>query len=271
MTNPVRRRDFLSGSIAAGTTLAAASGLSLAAGQPASDREFYEWRTYRAADADKLKVVATYVEKALVPALRRMGIDRIGGFEPEKAVDKPQDTSISVLIPHKTLDTVATFNDRLAVDDEYQGAAKEYFASPFKNPSMLRIENRLMRAFKGMPALELPPQSAKKEARIFEIRIYESHTEHKARLKVEMFDEGEIQIMRDVKLAPVFYGETLVSNDVPNLTYMLSGENREAHQQHFKDFLKHPEWDRMKRLERYRGTVSKITSLFFTPTTWSDI
>ena len=267
MTNPVRRRDFLGGTIAAGATLAAASGSTFASSQPAADREFLEWRTYKAADAAKLQVVANYLEKALVPAMRRMGIDRIGGFQPEEA----SNTSISLLIPHKTLNTVGMFNDNLAADAEYQAAAKEYFASPRKSPTMLRVENRLMRAFKGMPVIEMPPQSAKKEDRIFEIRIYESHTEEKARLKVEMFDEGEIQIMRDVKLAPVFYGETLVSNDVPNLTYMLSGESKEAHKQHFQDFLKHPEWDRIKRLERYKGTVSKIASVFFNPTTWSDI
>ena len=86
-----------------------------------------------------------------------------------------------------------------------------------------------------------------------------------------MFNAGEIQVMRDVKLAPVFYGETLVSNDLPNLTYMLSGENREAHKQHFADFLKHPEWDRLKRIEKYKGTVSKITSVFYKPTSWSQL
>ncbi|MFK7817256.1 MAG: NIPSNAP family protein [Planctomycetaceae bacterium] len=267
MANQIPRRGFLTNTLAAGAVVASPSLATAALGSSNADREYYEWRTYRTANADKLAVVKNYIEKALVPALGRMGIDRIGGFEPEANADE----SISVLIPHKTLDTVGHFNDHLADDSAYQDAAKEYFAAPLKDPSFVRIENRLMRAFKGMPVIELPPQTAKKEARVFEIRIYESHTEHAARLKVEMFDEGEIQIMRDVKLAPVFYGETLVSNDVPNLTYMLSGESKEAHKQHFQDFLKHPEWDRMKRLERYKGTVSKITSLFFTPTEWSQI
>lgn len=267
MTERLPRRDFLAGTLAAGTVAATSS---LAAANPtgaAADREFYEWRTYKTANADRLAVVTNYLEKALFPALGRMGIDRVGGFTPEKDADK----SISILIPHKTLDTVGMFNDHLAADAGYQDAAKAYFAAPKKDAAFIRIENRLMRAFKGMPVIELPPQTAGKEERVFEIRIYESHNEHAARLKVEMFDEGEIQIMRDVKLAPVFYGETLVSNDVPNLTYMLSGESKDAHQQHFKDFLKHPEWDRMKKLERYKGTVSKITSLFFTPTEWSQI
>lgn len=267
MTNSIQRRDFLSGTIAAGAVAATSLASATSVAAAAADREFYEWRTYQTANADKLKVVSNYLEKALVPALGRMGIDHIGGFVPEKDADK----SISILIPHRTLDTLGQFNDHLAADAAYQDAAKPYFDAPLKDPTFVRIENRLMRAFKGMPVVELPPQTAKKAPRVFEVRIYESHTEQAARLKVEMFDEGEIQIMRDVKLAPVFYGETLVSNDVPNLTYMLCGESKEAHKQHFQDFLKHPEWDRMKRLDRYKGTVSKIKSLFFTPTAWSHI
>lgn len=266
MNNEIQRRQFLTGTLAAGTAAASASFAS-AASPANADREFYEWRTYRTGNAAQMDIVKNYLKLALVPALGRMGIDRIGGFIPEEGADK----SISVLIPHRSLETVALFNDKLASDAEYQDAAKSYFDTPTKKPNFVRIENRLMRAFKGMPVIELPPQTANKEPRVFEIRIYESHTEHHARLKVEMFDEGEIQIMRDVKLAPVFYGETLVSNDVPNLTYMLCGESKEAHKQHFADFLKHPEWDRMKRLQRYKGTVSKITSLFFTPTEWSQI
>ena len=62
------------------------------------------------------------------------------------------------------------------------------------------------------------------------LRIHESHNKDKARRKVAMFNDGEINIMREVKLAPVFYGETLISNDVPNLTYMLSGADLETHQ-----------------------------------------
>lgn len=120
-----------------------------------------------------------------------------------------------------------------------------------------------------MPVLELP--STASPERLLELRIYESNNEQKARLKVEMFNEGEIDIMRDVKLAPVFFGETLISDDLPNLTYILSADNAEIHRQHFQDFLKHPDWDRMKRLEKYKGTVSKIISITLSPATCSQI
>ena len=106
---------------------------------------------------------------------------------------------------------------------------------------------------------------------MFELRIYEAHNEDKAARKVAMFNDGEIDIMRDVKLGPVFFGETLVADDVPNLTYMLSADNDAAHKDLWKAFLAHPEWDRIKRLPKYKDTVSKITSIMLSPTSFSEI
>ena len=263
MAQSLRRREFIAGSLAAAT----AGSLAQAAPADGPAQEYYELRSYRTANAEKQALVNSYLETALAPALKRMGIDRIGGFMPIEESDH----SAHILIPFKSLDQLGAVNDKLEADKEYHAAAAKYFAAPKNDPAFSRVENRLMKAFAGMPVLELPPQTATKAKRVFELRIYESHNEHAARLKVEMFNKGEIDIMRDVKLAPVFYGETLVSNDVPNLTYMLSGESVEAHKAHFQAFLKHPEWDRMKKLKRYRGTVSKITSVYMQPTDWSSI
>ena len=74
-----------------------------------------------------------------------------------------------------------------------------------------------------------------------------------------------------VGLGPVFFGETLVSHDVPNLTYLLSADSPEAHKEHWKAFLAHPEWDRMKNLKRYADTVSNIVSVMLIPTAASQL
>jgi hypothetical protein len=86
-----------------------------------------------------------------------------------------------------------------------------------------------------------------------------------------MFNEGEIQIMRDTKLGPVFFGETLIGPDVPNLVYMLSASVSENHKQHWKDFMVHPEWKRIQKLEQYKDTVSKIKNWFLQPTDYSQL
>ena len=49
-------------------------------------QEYYEIRVFHIDSAEKQKVVSSYLEKALIPALNRMGIDRVGVFtlmEPE--------------------------------------------------------------------------------------------------------------------------------------------------------------------------------------------
>ncbi len=43
-------------------------------------REYYEIRRYRLADEGSRQTVLAYLENALVPALNRAGIDRVGVF-----------------------------------------------------------------------------------------------------------------------------------------------------------------------------------------------
>ena len=117
----------------------------------------------------------------------------------------------------------------------------------------------------------MPEQTAQGQPRVFELRIYQSHTEEKAALKVDMFNSGEIQVMRDTGLGPVFFGEALIGDDLPNLAYMLSAADRKAHEGHWKTFGEHPEWNRMKAMPKYQDTVSAITSIFLTPTAFSQI
>ena len=263
----MKRRTFLTSSL----TAAAAVSLGDTGARAAiakTEQEFYEYRAYRIESADKQKIVSNYLQSGLVPALNRMGIDRVGVFT---LLDNEADLSIHTIIPFPRLQAFAELHPRLEKDGAYLKAAAEYYAQPRNAPAYSRIESWFMKAFTGMPVLELPARSGTKKPRIFEVRIYESHCEDTARRKVEMFNSGEIQIMRDVKLAPVMYGEMLVGNNVPNLTYMLSADDMESHKAHWKAFSAHPEWDRMKKLAKYKGTVSKITNYFLAPTSYSQI
>src|SRR5204863_1171650 len=104
-----------------------------------------------------------------------------------------------------------------------------------------------------------------------EMRTYESYSESKALKKVEMFNAGEIEVMKEGGLGPIFYGQALVGRDLPHLTYMLSAETQEAHKKHWADFLKHPTWNKLKNDPQYADTVSKITSRMLVPTAYSQI
>ena len=233
-----------------------------------TEQEYYEFRTYKIFDFEKQEQVQDYLQNALIPALNRIGLDRVGAFS---RIDDENDHSVYMIIPFPEIEQFGSLNETLAADAQYQAAAQPHFASELKDPAFARIESRFMKAFKGMPVIELPAGTAQNQPRIFELRLYESHTEHNAELKVDMFNSGEIQLMKDVEMAPVFYGETLVGPRVPNLIYMLSATDQAAHEKHWKTFLAHPEWERMKEIKKYKKTVSKIDKWFLSPLPFSQI
>jgi hypothetical protein len=200
--------------------------------------------------------------------MNRHDIGPVGVFNVMSGPDSP---SMYVLLPHKTIGSFATAIDRLRADPDYQKAGAEFINASPSDPSYVRVESSLMVAFENMPKLEAPAGVAEKKPRIFELRTYESHSEAKALKKVEMFNSGEIEVMREVGLAPVFYGQAVIGRDLPHLTFMLSAEDRDAHKKHWGTFGGHSTWKKMKDDPQYANTVSKITSRFLSPASYSQI
>jgi len=267
MKKMIDRRSFLTGSVAAAAVAVTMTNSQAVAQDKTAAQEYYELRAYRIKSADKRKIVSDYLAKALVPALNRLGIDRVGVFE----VSGGKDLTLWALIPYKTLDAMTQLNGKLAADTAYQAAAKDFLVGSKQDPMYTRIESWLMKAFECIPVLELPAETKAGKDRIFEVRVYESHNEDAARRKVHMFNNGETQVMRDTKLAPVFFGEMLIGGNVPNLTYMLSAPNMDEHKKHWKAFGGHPVWKKMRGMPLYKGTVSKIYNYFLKPLKCSQI
>ncbi len=230
--------------------------------------EYYELRIYRIYDFEKQKIADQYMEQALLPALKRQGVNHVGAFH---SLKDENDHSIYLLIAWPDLETFASCNEKLGADTTYQEAAKPHTDRPLKDGVFDRIETRLMKAFTGMTSIEVPEGSSAGGERMFELRLYESHTEEFARRKVAMFNNGEIQLMKDVELGPVFFGETLAGPQMPNLIYMLSARNDDQHKKHWKAFLDSPRWKEMKDLPQYKNTVSKIQNWFLKPAPYSSI
>lgn len=253
------------------STLAGLSTVGVSA--PAADRssrrrEHYELRIYRLKAGANRDLLDSHLERAAIPAWNRLGIKPVGVFtekEPKEGL------AVYVLIPYPSLDAFGAAGVRLNADEEYQRAGATYLQTPKTNPAFERIDSWLLLAFAGMPKIELPSYSRENKARLFELRTYESHSEVKALKKVEMFNSGEIQVMREVGLAPVFYGQALIGQNLPHLTYMLSAESDEAHKKHWKTFGDHPVWNKMKNDPQYADTVSNIRNWFLVPTAYSQI
>jgi hypothetical protein len=190
----MKRRDFLKTSLAA----SALTGLSAVAAQPQDKQEFYELRVYRLKPGSDHDLLDGYLEKAAIPALNRLGIKPVGVFT---ETDAKQDPSVYVLVPYPSLEGITRAATALLNDPEYRQAGAPYLQTPKDKPAYVRIDSWLLRAFAGIPRLELPAYSREKKDRIFEIRTYESYSETKAQKKVDMFNDGEIEVMREVGLA----------------------------------------------------------------------
>jgi len=266
----MKRREFLKTSIAASSVAALGSAsLSAVAAEPtSSNREYYELRIYHLKTGAKCDLLEGYLEKAAIPAWNQLGITPVGVFKEKEPKDAP---AIYVLIPYPSLDSMTKAISRFGTLSGLDSVSQQYLDSPKATPGFDRIDSWLMLAFAGMPKLEQPVYSREKKDRMFEIRTYESHSEIKALKKVEMFNSGEIDVMREVGLGPIFYGQALLGSSLPHLTYMLSAENEAAHKKHWDAFGKHPVWDKLKNDPKYADTVSNIRNHFLIPTPYSQV
>jgi hypothetical protein len=267
----MKRREFLKTSIAAtafGGTLSAGLLNSAAAQAGAPVREYYEWRVYRLKSGASHDLLDSYLAKAAIPALNRLGIKSVGVF----TENEPKDgMAVYVLIPYPSLEAWTEVTARLQDDPTFLQAGAEYLQLPKSSPAFERIDSWFLLAFAGLPKMDLPQYCRENKPRLFEVRTYESYSEMKALKKVEMFNAGEIDTMREVGLGPIFFGQALIGKDLPHLTYMLSAENSEAHKSHWGAFGKHPVWQKLQKDPQYADTVSKIVNRFLSPTSYSQI
>ena len=276
----MKRREFIKTSVAASALAGVGpTVLNASAAEPLSGRgiDYYELRVYHLKSSANRGLLDAYLSKALIPGLNRLGTKPVGVFVQQDQTGKPATTEVTdplavlVLVPHPSIQALAQCGWRLHSDPEYHSAGAEYLESAKASPAFERIDSWLMVAFAGMPMLELPVYCREKKPRMFELRTYESHSELKAIKKVEMFNRGEIDLMREVELGPIFFGQTLIGSNLPHLIYMLSAENQEAHKKHWDAFRAHPKWDKMKNDPQYADTVSRITNRFLAPAPYSQI
>jgi hypothetical protein len=230
-------------------------------------QQWYELRTYQFASDDQRQLTSAYLEQAYLPALNRAGIHQVGVFTEQQ----PQNIARTyVLIPFDSIDAFTAIDNRLAHDPTYLATGEAYLAAQPTSPAYQRIESSLLKAFAHMPQMEAP----EKKDRLFELRCYESPTESAGQKKIEMFnDAGEIDIFKKVGARPVFFGETIIGERRPNLTYMLCFDNMEGHDARWKAFGSDPDWKKVSSMPEYSDArlISKITRTFLSPAGYSQV
>jgi hypothetical protein len=256
----MRRREFIGAAVAAGAALADA---------PAQQgrRKYIAMEWYRCRRDQDPQRLRDYLANSAVPALNRAGIKPVGVFQTSVGPDSP---SVLVVKAYSSLGSIQETADRLMADDQFAAADKaldEKWELAYD-----RVECWLLRAFKGMPDIEVPKAEAGRN-NLFELRIYESRNLAGHVKKVAMFDDGEIDLFRRVGINPIFFGSTMFGPNMPNLAYMVAFPSIEARSQNWSAFGQHPDWKKMSTVPGAtdRELVCRISNQLMTPLPFSQI
>jgi hypothetical protein len=260
----VDRRKF----IAAGAVAAVSPLPTLEALGQAAPRQYIELRRYHLLPGNKQRAFGTFVSDAMVPAMNRAGVAKVGAFTVMYGENAP---SLLLVLTHQSLESVVSLRERMAADAEYNRAGAAIIEAPMADPPFVRVESSLLRAFEAMPAVEPSAGAAKATPRIYEMRTYESHSDRAALNKLKMFNAGEVPIFRRTGLTPVFFGETVVGAKMPSLTYMLTFADMPARDAAWSAFIKDPDWKTLSSDPQYKDNVSAISDIILRPTAYSQI
>jgi hypothetical protein len=265
----MKRRSFVKSSVIGGAAAAIIPAISNAMDKmpPTAATEYYELRVYNLKDDAQQKLVEDYLRNAAIPALNKAGVKHIGVFTEMKPAAQ---TKIFTLTAYNSLAHFSTVTDALEKDAAFKAKGATYLNAPATQPAYDRIESSLLKAFTHFPTLTAP----EKKPRIFELRQYQSASEAAGKKKIEMFnDKGEIDIFKRLGFNPVFWGETVIGAQRPNLTYMVTFADLADKDAHWKNFGGDTQWHEISAVPEYADAllVNKITSTLLLPTAYSQI
>ncbi len=212
--------------------------------------------------------------KPAIKALNGVGVKNIGVFklaDPEKAKSNPH--MRVVIAAYKSLQQrIDSEQEAFMSNQSFFSEAEEYLTAEPDEKPFKRIDSMLLYAFSGMPEMAIPGSGEGKK-RLFELRTYESYSEMTAIIKVEMFNDGEIELFEKVGLPAVFYGSAVAGGNLPQLTYMLVHDDADAQKTGWQKFIKSPEWEALQKKDPYAGKklVSKIEKTMLVATDYSQV
>lgn len=257
------RRKFISASLA--TSAAAVAQTSGTLANPGRLREYYQLRRYTLQSGPQVAMTEKYISEALIPALAKRG-GPVGAFRLDVGPETP---TFYVLVPIHEPAIAGSLELELNLDAEYVKASEPFWSAPASSPAFLRMDSSLLVAFEGWPRIT-PPEKGK---RIFQLRTYESPSYRDHIVKVQMFHSGEFEIFKNAGFQMVFFGDTLIGQRMPSLTYMLSFADSADLDAKWNVFRNDPAWKKLSADPKFafEAIVSNITNLVLSPLAASQI
>ena len=249
-----------------------AAGLAAGAASAAESggNQFFELKEYqlRNSKAGQQGRLVEFFEAEHLPMTKRVGVAAAGYFSMYLGEFGPRLFSLAV---YDSLGHMQDVLDARAADKAWNKAASEFGGAP--EAPFDRVKSRLLRAFDGMKKIEVPKPNDDKGPRLFDLRTYESETFSDLREKINMFNSEEIAIFRKTGVNPLFFGETIVGEHMPNLTYMAYYDDMAARDKAWKAFLSHPDWIRIRSKPGWGNAdiVATVSNIHLRPLKFSPI
>jgi hypothetical protein len=235
-------------------------------------RQWVALKTYTCASVEKRDGLVALFDHALIPALNRQGVGKVGVFWTQRDINDGStnfETTVFVVAPYASADAFRTSEDRLLSDAQYLRDASALFAAPMKDPLYDACDVSLLYTFATCPEVTAVTPSPD---RLLQLRIYNSYTPERNARKAEMFEKGgEIGIFRACGMRPVFFSQGLAGSRLSNVTYMLGFDNKAQKDAAWTTFRAHPDWLKLKADPQYKDTANKITNIVLRPSKASQL
>ena len=247
------------------TTMAAGSLAAEAAVGPPQTLVLRRYQLRNSSDAMGAGLTK-FLEVSKKPALERAGAQGLGFFTSFIGPDTPY------LLTLESYPSFAALEDgmnRLGADKKFQAELAAFNKAPGQR--FVRYSTQILKGFAGFPGVVAPPPAT--GTRLFELRTYESDDASTLADKIRMFNEGEIAIFQKTGLMPVFFGETVIGEKQPNLTYLLWYDSLAAREANWNKFVSSPEWTKLKSTPGWSDAeiVSNISNSLLRPMAFSPI
>lgn len=263
----INRRSFLVESTG-GVVMASAAALGMGPkGQGAelpTPPYLMDCVTFRLQSGTQIGGTLGWLEKRALPLWQKHRFGPVGVFTVDVGPSLP---AILFLRTYPSLAGREAVWKELTADPAWAEAVAELEK---EGPAFYREDSTLLVSTPFSPPLK-PATAGDPTRKVFEFRIYESPTWKQLGYLHDRFAGGEIEIFHRSGIHPVFYADTLIGPNQPNMAYLTPFESPAQREKAWMEFRDNPDWQKLRDESIRRGgeIVRNITNMILTPTSFS--
>ena len=258
----MNRRHFLAAAAVSPLTQGFA-----AQGAAAQKPGCYVIQHYRLQLGSQATRLADYLSKTYLPALTKAQAGPTLVLDAQLSESLPL---VTVVGAYASVAQALSVRSKLEADKSLEAATDTWQAGP--EPPYLSLSEELLEATDFAPEFA-PLNPPPKAPRVFELRVYQTHTLKELRDLKTRFAEGEVRILTRAGSLPVMFGTPMFGTDNPNLTWMMAFEDMIAHEKFSAAFAADPDWAKLRQqsLQRYGQIPSYRHLTIYRATAYSPI